>query len=112
QAVEVSAHPERYRNYEPVTETILTTLTGTTTTASAGASAGGTTVPAAQTVAAESSRVVFPVPPDTWVLTSEYGPRVHPISGENSLQTVTDFAATASTPIACDANGSVTLPQL
>ena len=40
QALEVSAYPDRYRNYESVAETILTTLTGTTTTASAGASAG------------------------------------------------------------------------
>ena len=30
QAVEVSAYPDRYRNYEPVAETILTTLTTTT----------------------------------------------------------------------------------
>lgn len=33
QAVEVSAYPDRYQNYEPVAASILTTLTGGTTTA-------------------------------------------------------------------------------
>ncbi len=111
QAVEVSAYPDRYRNYEPVAETILTILTGTTTTAGAGASTGGTTVPAAQTGAAESSRVVFPVPAGTWVLTSEYGPRVHPISGESSFHTGTDFAAPDGTAILAAADGTVTVAE-
>ncbi len=98
QAVEVSAYPDRYRNYEPVAETILTTLTG------------DTVVPAAATVA-ESSRVVFPVPEGTWVLTSEYGPRVHPISGESSFHTGTDFAAPDGTPILAAVDGTVTVAE-
>lgn len=86
QAVEVSAYPDRYRNYEPVAEAILSTLTTTT-------AAGGDAVPVVQAARPESSRVVFPVPEGTWVLTSEYGPRVHPITGEDSFHTGTDFAA-------------------
>src|SRR5699024_830537 len=46
QAVELSAYPDRYRNYEPVAETILTTLTSTTTSAG---SPTGDAVPAVQT---------------------------------------------------------------
>src|SRR5699024_2248220 len=70
QAVEVSAHPDRYDNYEPVAEQILTALTG----------AGGPAhpVPATAVVAAnpaESSRVVFPLPEGTWTATSPFGPR-------------------------------------
>ena len=103
QAVEVSAYPDRYRNYEPVAETILTTLTTTTS-----AGAGGEVV---QVAGPESSRVVFPVPEGTWVLTSEYGPRVHPITGEDSFHTGTDFAAPDGTPLLAAADGAVTVAE-
>ncbi|MHB1063605.1 MAG: M23 family metallopeptidase [Georgenia sp.] len=114
QAVEVSAYPDRYRNYEPVAETILSTLTGTTTSVAAGTSTGSTAAPAApevQTVAAESSRVVFPLPEGSWVLTSEFGPRVHPITGQESVHTGTDFAAPDGTPILAVADGTVTVAE-
>ncbi|MCA0437826.1 MAG: M23 family metallopeptidase [Actinobacteria bacterium] len=106
QAVEASAYPDRYRNYEPVAETILTTLTTGPNTA-----AGTTAAAAVQTVAAESSRVVFPVPEGAWVLTSDYGPRVHPITGESSFHTGTDFAAPDGTPILAAADGTVTVAE-
>lgn len=109
QAVEVSAYPDRYRNYEPVADTILTTLT--TTTAGTGADAGDAVVPAVQPSAAGSSRVVFPMPEGTWVLTSEYGPRVHPITGEDSFHTGTDFAAPDGTPLLAAADGTVTVAE-
>lgn len=115
QAVEVSAYPDRYRNYEPVAETILATLTGTTTAnaVDGGTSSGGAVVPAVQTVpsVAESSRVVFPLPEGTWVLTSEFGPRVDPITGEQKLHTGTDFAASEGTPILAAADGTVTVAE-
>src|SRR5699024_2066360 len=78
QAVEVSAHPDRYDNYEPVAEQILTALTGG---AGGSGDAGGQAlvVPAARV--AESSRVVFPLPEGTWTATSPFGPRTHPITG-------------------------------
>ncbi|HMR12116.1 MAG TPA: M23 family metallopeptidase [Arachnia sp.] len=105
QAVEVSAYPDRYRNYEPVAETILTTTT------SASVTGDGGIVPVAQPAGPESSRVVFPVPEGTWVLTSEYGPRVHPITGEDSFHTGTDFAAPDGTPILAAADGTVTVAE-
>lgn len=90
QAVEVSAYPDRYNNYEPVAATILSTLTG---------SGGPATIPAAPPVMvaaepAETSRVVFPLPEGTWVPTDPFGPRTHPITGEeDSFHTGADFAA-------------------
>lgn len=92
QAVEVSAYPDRYRNYEPVAVAILDALTSRTT----------------GDFGQESSRVVFPLPEGTWVLSSGYGPRVHPITGETKLHTGTDFAAPSGTPILAAADGTVT----
>src|SRR5699024_6545282 len=107
QAVEVSAHPDRYDNYEPVAEQILTALTG----------AGGPAhpVPATAVVAAnpaESSRVVFPLPEGTWTATSPFGPRTHPITGEEeSFHTGADFSAPDGTPILAAADGTVTVSE-
>ncbi|WP_392426048.1 M23 family metallopeptidase [Barrientosiimonas humi] len=101
QAVEVSAYPDRYQNYEPVADAILNALTKS----GSGTGAGG---PATGAVA-ESSRVVFPLPEGTWVMSSPFGPRVHPITGEQSFHTGTDFAAADGTPILAAADGMVTV---
>ena len=61
QAVEVSAYPDRYRNYAPIADSILAALTNV------GSAAGGVGGPAVS-----SSRVVFPLPEGTWVLTSPF----------------------------------------
>ncbi|GAB3767894.1 M23 family metallopeptidase [Microlunatus parietis] len=98
QAVEVSAYPDRYRNYEPVAATILNTLTRTGT--GSGGPAG--TLP-------ESSRVVFPLPEGTWVRASGFGMRVHPVTGEYKMHTGVDFAAPNGTPILAVADGTVTV---
>ncbi|WP_290713155.1 M23 family metallopeptidase, partial [Gordonia sp. UBA5067] len=100
QAVEVSAYPDRYRNYEPVAESILTALTSSS---GPGIGAGGP--------ASASSRVVFPLPEGTWVLTSPFGMRTHPITGEQKLHTGTDFAAPDGTPILAAADGLVTVAE-
>ncbi|WP_199520874.1 M23 family metallopeptidase [Jiangella anatolica] len=89
QAVEVSAYPDRYRAYQPVAETIVATLA------------------ASEPPAPESGRVVFPLPAGTWIKTSDFGPRVHPITGEVSFHTGTDYAAPAATPILAVADGRV-----
>ena len=100
QAVEVSAYPDRYRNHEPVAETILTALTRSS---GPGLGAGGPAV--------VSSRVVFPLPEGTWVMTSPFGMRTHPITGEPKLHTGTDFAAPDGTPILAAADGLVTVAE-
>lgn len=55
----------------------------------------------------ESSRVVFPLPTGTWVKTSNYGTRRHPITGIDKLHSGVDLAAPAGTPIFAAADGRV-----
>lgn len=57
----------------------------------------------------ETARVVFPLPAGTWVRTSGYGVRVHPITGERTVHTGVDFAADPGTPILAAADGRVVL---
>jgi biotin carboxyl carrier protein len=105
QAVEVSAHPDRYQNYEPAAETILDALTGMATGA---APAVAVAAPAA---GGETSRVVFPLPEGTWTMTSPFGMRQHPITGEYKLHTGTDFSAADGTAILAAADGTVTVAE-
>ncbi|MGE9809676.1 peptidoglycan DD-metalloendopeptidase family protein [Janibacter sp. G1551] len=107
QAVEVSAYPDRYRNYEPVAEQILQTLTTNTSSDSDSSGDGG----AVAGPIAETSRIVFPMPEGTWVMTSPYGMREHPITGEYKLHTGTDFAGPDGTPILAAADGMVTVAE-
>lgn len=95
QAVEVSAYPDRYRNYQPVAETILTTLTRTANTGT-----GDMPVP-------QTSRVVFPLPEATWVKTSDWGWRTDPFTGERSFHAGTDWAAPDGTALFALADGRV-----
>jgi murein DD-endopeptidase MepM/ murein hydrolase activator NlpD len=96
QAVEVSAYPDRYDNYEPVARTILDTLA-----TSPGTNGGDRGIP-------ETSGLVFPLPSGTYVMTSPFGPRVHPITGEVRLHAGTDWAAPDGTAIFALADGVVT----
>lgn len=101
QAVEVSAYPDRYQNYQPVAEAILTALTRP---APSGGGGGAPVVP-------ETTRIVFPLPEGTWVRTSPFGWRTHPITGERSFHTGSDFAAADGTPILAAADGVVVLAE-
>lgn len=100
QAVEVSAYPDRYQDYEPVARTILDTLTRNS-------SGGGSGVPG-DTNIPETSRLVFPLPTGSYVHTSSFGPRIDPITGEARLHAGTDWAAPDGTPIFALADGLVT----
>lgn len=98
QAVEVSAFPDRYQNYEPVAEAILTALTRPQPTGASGASP---TVP-------ETSRVVFPLPTGTYTTSDSFGPRIDPYTGEHRFHAGSDLPAAAGTPILAIADGVVT----
>ncbi len=74
------------------------------TTQVAATTDGGQTGPP---VVGETSQVVFPLPSGTWVRTSGFGMRVHPVTGVRKLHTGVDFAATAGTPIFAAADGRV-----
>jgi len=94
QAVEVSAHPDRYTTWQPAANTILNTLT---------TPSGDTDVDVPET-----TTVVFPLPSGSWVETSSYGMRIHPISGKPTFHAGIDLAAKDGTPILAVADGTVT----
>jgi len=94
QAVEVSAYPDRYDNWQPVAQTILDTLTKPN---------GGS-----ESNPPSTSTVIFPLPAGTWVKTSDYGWRIHPISHTRKFHAGVDYAAKDGTPIMAIADGVVT----
>ncbi len=96
QAVEISAYPDRYAIWEPVATIILTTLTTPATD-------GNVSAPVPQ-----SMDVVFPLPAGTWVMSSPYGDRIHPITHKRTLHEGTDYATPDGTPILAIADGQVT----
>jgi murein DD-endopeptidase MepM/ murein hydrolase activator NlpD len=97
QAVEVSAYPDRYANWEPVAVAILAALTAPSSSGSGG---GSSSVP-------ETSSVVFPLPEGKWQLSSRFGYRIHPITGVRKLHAGTDYGAADGTLIMAVADGKV-----
>lgn len=97
QAVEVSAYPDRYQNFQPVAETILTTLTVPTTGTG---NTGDTNIP-------ETTRVVFPLPDGSWVKTGGFGGGADPFTFEPDYHFGTDYGAADGTPIFAVADGIV-----
>ncbi|TFC03374.1 M23 family metallopeptidase [Cryobacterium sp. MDB2-33-2] len=97
QAVEVSAYPDRYQNYQPVADSILAALTRAQPASPAGT---GPTVP-------ETSRVVLPLPAGTYTNTDSFGWRTDPYTGARAFHAGSDLAAPAGTPILAVADGVV-----
>ncbi|MBT2498540.1 M23 family metallopeptidase [Agromyces sp. ISL-38] len=97
QAVEVSAYPDRYQDFQPVAEAILAALTSNGSTASGGAA---TRVP-------ETARVVFPLPDGSFTNTDSFGWRTDPVTGARAFHAGSDLAAPAGTPILAVADGRV-----
>ncbi|MFI8526301.1 M23 family metallopeptidase [Promicromonospora sukumoe] len=97
QAVEVSAFPDRYAQYEPVAQAILEQLTTTP----------GATDAKRDDAPFVSSRIVFPLPADTWTRMSGFGVRTHPVTGVRTLHAGTDYAAPAGTSVLALADGVV-----
>ncbi|GAA4353330.1 hypothetical protein GCM10023087_22390 [Microbacterium rhizosphaerae] len=95
QAVEVSAHPNRYQNYQPVAEEVLRALTRAPTP-----SAADPHVP-------ETSRIVFPLPDGTYTFASPFGWRTDPFTGKRTFHEGSDLAAAGGTPILAIADGVV-----
>jgi murein DD-endopeptidase MepM/ murein hydrolase activator NlpD len=58
-------------------------------------------------VAAETARVVFPLPAGTWTRTSRFGWRTDPIAGDRRFHAGSDFAAPDGTPIVSVTDGIV-----
>ncbi|GAB3129264.1 M23 family metallopeptidase [Glaciibacter psychrotolerans] len=97
QAVEVSAYPDRYQNYQPTAEAILTALTRHP---SASARVASPAVP-------ETSRVVYPLPAGSYNPTDSFGWRTDPVTGSRAFHAGSDLAASAGTPILAVADGVV-----
>lgn len=108
QAVEISAYPDRYQDYQPVAEAILNTLTqpdsGSPSPSEPSGSPTTTPLPPAQ----ETTRVVFPLPAGTWTESSPFGWRSDPFTGARSFHTGIDYAAPLGTPVLAITAGTVT----
>jgi hypothetical protein len=101
QAVEVSAFPDRYANYEPVAETILTALTVPASSTGIGSA------PASEDIA-PTTRIVVPAPEGAYVKSSPFGMREDPLKpGLFRMHHGTDYAAPDGTPILAMADGVV-----
>ncbi|MDT0181492.1 M23 family metallopeptidase [Microbacterium sp. ARD31] len=99
QAVERSAFPDRYQDYQPVAEAILVALTRPI----ASVTGGGAPLDSVP----ETTRIVFPLPSNTWVWASGYGGRTDPMTGRPAFHAGTDFSAADGTPIFSIADGLV-----
>ncbi|QAY64844.1 M23 family metallopeptidase [Xylanimonas allomyrinae] len=112
QAVEVSAHPDRYTAWVPVAEQVVAALTHAaplvepveTTSPDAGS-------PGMASAGSATATVVFPLPQSTWTRTSGYGTRTNPVLHVVRLHAGVDLAAVAGTPVLATADGRVVVAE-
>ncbi|SDH21328.1 M23 family metallopeptidase [Microbacterium pygmaeum] len=100
QAVERSAYPDRYQNYQPVAESIIAALTKPALPGNPNAAPLDNVL--------ETTSVVFPLPTGTWVRASGYGWRDDTMTGGRAFHAGTDYGAADGTPILAVADGVVT----
>lgn len=99
QAVQRSAFPDAYAQWEPLAHELLDHYT---------VSLDGDTIPCGTAGPAGEGEWRLPLEPGTYRFSSPFGMRLHPILNEYRLHTGADFAAPAGTPIYAAAAGQVT----
>lgn len=103
---QINADPYHYQPYWDDAVMVTNALTTGQVPEEPDQLAGGTAVACASTTGTTVSADGWAIPSDAPV-TSQYGTRVHPVTGESKLHAGTDFGARCGTPVGAAADGVV-----